>query len=161
MKSLCGFVIALFLSLLAFPAAAFGSPTGAEVILGSAHYCPESARAECSVLNETNPGAGLRWDANDRGWVGMVGAYHNSMSRLTVYAGGERELWRWRDVSLSAFAGIASGYSPLVTPAFMPRLHAGPVVMSVMPFLVIDSEGEVTGDVGVAFGFSLVHDWGA
>lgn len=86
------------------------------VHLGSVHSSPDACRAGSGrPCNDANPGAYLRSGP----WV--VGGYHNSVSRPTVYAGRSWPLASLGPLSLDVAALAATGYPaaavvPLVTP---------------------------------------------
>jgi hypothetical protein len=77
--------------------------------LGSVH--------ERAGFNNVNPGAYVR---GADGWT--VGAYRNSVRRLSVYGGRTWESPAWHGLSAAVTVGVVSGYTDTVAALVVPSL---------------------------------------
>lgn len=66
-------------------------------------------QADGSKWNETNPGLGVRYQI-DEIWGVQGGAYHNSVSKPTVYGVVDWTPLRHGPLAAGGFAGLATGY---------------------------------------------------
>lgn len=71
--------------------------------------------------NERNPGLGVELQVDER-WRVMGGAYDNSASRLTAYAGGLYSLTSVGPVRVGVMGGLFTGYGPAPVPVVGPVL---------------------------------------
>lgn len=77
------------------------------VIHGASHH---GAAPDGYKFNQVNPGAAIKLSLNSD-WSVQAGGYRNSYYKSTAYAVAQYTPLRIGDVSLGAFAGLASGYS--------------------------------------------------
>ncbi len=103
-------IMFLVLCIVALPVSA--ADYSAVVHLASKHSVPG--------YNESNPGVGLRI-ADERGFI-SAGAYRNSISNTSVYAGVGKQLVKIGSFDLTLTAGFVTGYRVPVAPFVIPEI---------------------------------------
>lgn len=83
--------------------------------------------SNASQYNQSNPGLGLEWPVQVKGWPdtrGAIGFFKNSENARSVYVGGLVFPWHYREgqVKLGALVGVIDGYKRANNGGFFPLL---------------------------------------
>lgn len=105
---------AILLALLLVPLAT-AAADWAVLSLGSYHFERHQG------YQEVNPGLGFELGRGER-WSLVGGAYNNSHSRLSVYAGATYLPWRWQGARFGSLLGVVTGYDAKPLPVVLPMM---------------------------------------